>query len=47
LNQFNENLRKCLDEGRQVILNKDNDSIYNVIHYLIEEPNKLVFEQAI
>jgi hypothetical protein len=47
LSEFNENLKRSLEEGRSILLNKENDTIYNVIHHMIEDSNKLVFEQGI
>lgn len=42
--EFNENLKWSLDEGRSILLNWENDTIYNVLHHMIEDSNKLVFE---
>lgn len=40
-------MKTALEEGRFIVLNKENDTVYNVIHHLIEDSNKLVFEQGI
>lgn len=45
--EFNEKLEKCVENDVTIVYNKENDSIYNVIHHMVEDSNKLVFEQGI